>query len=199
MGLDYGRFTAVLFAGFVAICGVTVLSLYSFRKRKNRENALTMSTRRRIEEDDKYALSRIGKNSVYSYIITDLPMGWLGALGTLAIQFGILVLFVLVSEADLQDDKIDIEFTWKCPRNSYLCRDTADTTQFGSFIFYMLMIAFLAKDMVNGCKLIFYSSKIRHTLGSRIRYFVGGTGLCSITLFALYVSRCKMPIICVSS
>ena len=161
--------------------------LYLFRKRKNRGNELTMAARRNIEGDNKYALSRIGKSSVYSYIITDMRLGWLRAFVTLAVQFGILILFVLVSEANLQDEKIDIEFTWKCPRNSFLCRDTADLTQFGWFIFSMLMFAFLAKDMINGCKLIYYSSKIRHALGSRIRYFIGGVGLCFITLFALYV------------
>ena len=191
MNLTYGTFSAVLFAGFTVFCCLVVLFLYLFRKRRNRGNALTMSTQRNVEEDDTYALGRIGKASVYSYIVTNKRLGWLGAFTTLGIQCGILVLFVLVSEANLQDDKTEIQFTWKCPRNSYLCRDTADLSKFGWGVFSILMIAFLAKDMINGCKLIYYSSKIRHSPGSRIRYFVGGTGLCSITLYALYVSCCN--------
>ena len=149
-----------------------------------------MSDQRRLE-DNQFALRKVGKESVYSYIVTDKRPGWLAAFITLGIQFGILVIFVLVSETNLQDDNIDIKFTWKCPRDSDRCDDKADLATAGWCIFTLLMIAFLAKDMINGCKLIYYSSKIRHSLGSRIRYFVGGTGLCSITLYALFVSYCN--------
>lgn len=137
---------------------------------------------------DKYALSRIGKESVYSYFVTDKALGWVVAFATLGIQVAILVLFVMASEPNLQKDTIDIQFTWKCPRDSDSCRDTADLNGIGWFIFCMLMIAHLAKDSINGSKLIYHSSRIRHSRGSRIRYFIGGIGLCSITLFAIYVS-----------
>ena len=150
-----------------------------------------MSTEKRLEEDDKYALSRIGKESVYSYFVTDKVLGWLVAFATLGIQIGLLFVFVVASEVNLQDDKIDIQFTWKCPRDSDVCKNTADLAEAGWFIFAMLMIANLAKDMISGSKLIDHSSEVRHPLGSRIRYFIGGTLLCSITLFALYVSLCN--------
>ncbi len=143
------------------------------------------------ENDDKYALSRIGRDSVYSYFVTDMRLGWLGAFGTLAIQVAVLIFFIKVSEANLQDDKIDIQFTWKCPRDSDECRDTADLNKAGWIIFCMLIIANLSKDAINGSKLIYHSSKMRHPIGSRIRYFIGGIGLCSITLFASYVSCCN--------
>ncbi len=168
-----------------------VLFLYFIRTYSNRGNTLTMSTERRIEESDKYALSRIGKNSVYSYFVTDRALGWVVAFATLGIQVAILIFFVVVSEANLQDDKIDIQFTWKCPRDSDECRNTADLNKAGWIIFCMLLIAHLAKDSINGSKLIYYSSKRRHLIGSRIRYFIGGIGLCSITLFAIYVSCCN--------
>ena len=189
-GFTYGEFAALLIPSFIAFCGMTVLSLYFFRKYKNRENTRTMSRERSIEEDDKYALSRIGKESVYSYFVTDKALGWVVAFATLGIQVAILIFFVMASEANLQEDTIDIQFTWKCPRDSDKCRDTADLNDIGWFIFCMLMIAHLAKDSINGSKLIYHSSKTRHSLGSRIRYFIGGIGLCSITLFAIYVSCC---------
>jgi len=187
----YGNFAAVLFACFIVICCVVALFVYLFNKRKNRGNALTMSEERRLEEDDKYALSRIGKESVYSYFVTEEPIGWLAAFATLGIQIGILAFFVMASEPKLQEDTIDIQFTWKCPRDSDVCDNKADLTKAGWAIFSLLMFAFLAKDMINGCKLIYFSSKVSHTLGSRIRYLIGGMGLCSITLFALYVSCCN--------
>eukprot|EP00984_Skeletonema_dohrnii_P024485 scaffold13607_cov117-Skeletonema_dohrnii-CCMP3373.AAC.9 len=183
----YSEFAAVFFACFIVFCCLVALSLYLVGKRKNRGNALTRSAERRLEEDDKYALSRIGKESVYSYFVTEKPIGWLAAFATLGIQVGILQFFVVASEANLQEDTIDIQFTWKCPRDSDVCKNKADLTKAGWIIFSLLMIAFLAKDMINGCKLIYFSSKA-NTLGARIRYFIGGMGLCSITLFALYVS-----------
>eukprot|EP00984_Skeletonema_dohrnii_P004616 scaffold1634_cov118-Skeletonema_dohrnii-CCMP3373.AAC.14 len=188
LGLNYSEFAAVLFACFVAFCCMVALSLYLCNKRKNRGSALTTSTERRLEEDDKYALSRIGKESVYSYFVTDMIFGWLVAFVTLGIQVGILAFFIMASEANLQDDTIDIQFTWKCPRDSDVCKNTADLTDAGWFIFSMLMVAFLVKDMINGSKLLYHSSESRHNLGPRIRYFIGGMCLCSITLFALYVS-----------
>jgi hypothetical protein len=135
-------------------------------------------------------LGKIGEDSVYSYFITDNVYGWLLALATLGIQIGILVFFIKASEANLQDDKIDIQFTWKCPRDKDTCENKADLTDAGWFIFCVLMVAFLAKDFISGCKLIFHSAKVAHSLGSRIRYFFGGMCLCWVTLFALYVSCC---------
>jgi len=188
MGLTYITFPALFFLSFIVICCMGALSLYLFGKRKNRGNDLTMSAERRLEEDDNYALSRIGKESVYSYFVTDMVFGWLIAFATLGIQVGILVFFIKASEANLQEDTIDIQFTWKCPRDSDACKNTADLSDAGWFIFSMLMVAFLAKDMINGSKLLYHSSESRHNLGPRIRYFIGGICLCSITLFALYVS-----------
>ena len=100
--LNYSEFAAVLIACFVAFCCMVALSLYLFSKRKNRENDVTTSTEKRLEEDDKYALSRIGKESVYAYFVTEKPVGWLAAFTTLAIQVAILAFFVMASEAKLQ-------------------------------------------------------------------------------------------------
>ena len=190
-GFNYGTFVAVLFAGFVALCGVIVLSVYLFSKRKQRGNAATRSTERRLEEDEKYALSRIGKDSVYSYFVTQKRRGWIVAFGTVAVQVALLVFFIIASEANLQDDNTDIQFTWKCPRDSDACDDKSDLTDAGWVIFSLLMVAHLSKDMINGFQLIYHSSKVRHPRGARIRYFSSGVCLCCITLFALYVSCCE--------
>ena len=146
----------------------------------------------RLDKDEKYAMSKIGKDSVYSFFVTDKLYGWLIAFGTLASQAGILVFFIRASEVNLQDDIIDIEFTWKCPRDSDICSDKSDLTRYGWTMFCILVIVFLAKDLINGSKLIYLSSKARHPFWSRMRYFVGGWGLCSITLFAFYVSCCTV-------
>ncbi len=164
--------------------------VFIFLQDGGRGNVLTRSEER-LKEDDTYAMSRIGRESVYSYFVTESRVGWVVAFTTLGLQVLSLIFFIIASEAKLQDDKIDIQFTWKCPRESDECRDTGDLTKAGWFVFCMLMIANLAKDSINGSKLIYHSSRVRHPIGARIRYFIGGIGLCSITLFAVYVSTCN--------
>ena len=98
MGMNYGTFAVAFFAVFTILCCVVALSLYHFDKRKNSRNsffnALTRSVARMVgEEGDTYALSKIGKGSVYSYFVTDKPIGWLVAFATLGIQIGILAFF----------------------------------------------------------------------------------------------------------
>ncbi len=217
---NYSIFAAVIFVVFFSFCLVFALSFYLFgfgfnviaddddaeTKPKLEEDEREHDIRggqtkeededkeTRPEEDDMYALtlSKICKDSVYSYLVTDKPLGWLLVFATLGIQIGILAFFIIASEANLQDDKIDIEFTWKCPRDSVMCDDRADLTKAGWVIFVVLMIAFLAKDFINGSKLIYYSSKSA-TSGwcwRRVRCFLGGASLFSITAFALYVSSC---------
>ncbi len=148
-----------------------------------------MSTGRRLEKDDKYALSKIGKDSVYSYFVIDSRAGWVVALFTLGLQVTILIFFVVASEVDLRDyTKIDILFNWKCTRDTDKCTNYSFLSYGGWFIFSGLMIVNLAKDWINGSKLIYHSSRVRHPIGARIQYFIGGISMCSIALFALYVS-----------
>lgn len=191
MGLDYSRFAAVLVACFTLICCVVVLFLYCFHNNRDNASILTMSMlENRLDEDEKYAMSMIGKDSCYSFFVTEKVYGWLIAFATLAAQAGILVFFIRASEVNLQNDTIDLEFTWKCPRDSEICNDKSDLTPYGWTMFCILVIVFLAKDLINGSKLIYLSSKARHPLWSRMRYFVGGWSLCTITLFAFYVRSC---------
>eukprot|EP00985_Skeletonema_marinoi_P007392 scaffold3237_cov148-Skeletonema_marinoi.AAC.1 len=95
----------------------------------------------RIKELDIYALSKIGKDSVYSYFVTDKVFGWIAALITLGIQFGIFVFFIHAAEANLQDNRTDIQFTWKCPRDTDVCSNKADLTDAGWAIYCVLMVS----------------------------------------------------------
>jgi hypothetical protein len=182
----YKEFAAVCFACFFIVCCLVVLLLYVVDRHKSHGSASApaMEQKRR---DDEYALSKIGKNSVYSYFVTNSKFGWIAALTTVVIQIGILVFFIMASEFNLQDDTIDIQFTWKCPRDKDECKNKQDLDGAGWFIFSVLVTVFLAKDIISGSKLIYHSAKSRHDRYSRIRYFCGGMILCSITLFAVYV------------
>ena len=185
--MSYGTFATALLSCFVVFCGMVARSIYYFYLRSNRRETVTaMPT-----GDDDYALSSIGKDSVYSYFVTDNRYGWMVAVATLGVQFIILFVFVSASESNLQKDTIDVQFTWKCPRDTDVCANKADLNEYGWLIFSMLMAASLSKDLINGFKLIYHSTKLRHPRKSRIRYFFGGMCLCLLTVFALYVSSHK--------
>ena len=184
-GLNYSSLAAILFVSFTVLCCMFVSFLSRFHKQRRSVSTLTISMQKKIEQD---ALSRVGKDSFYSYFVTELPFGWLCAFLTVVAQALILIFFVLASEAKLQEDTTDIEFTWKCPRDTDECKDKSDLTNVGWFFSSLLMFAFLAKDLIDGFKLLYYSSRARQKW-SRIRYFIGGLSVCIITLYALYVSR----------
>eukprot|EP00956_Cyclotella_meneghiniana_P030008 scaffold74539_cov65-Cyclotella_meneghiniana.AAC.4 len=126
-GLNYGTFAAALLTCFIVFCGMVAHSLYFFYWRSNRRETVTTSP----TEGNDYALSSIGKDSVYSYFVTDNRCGWMVALATLVIQFLMLFIFVSASESNLQKDTIDVQFTWKCPPDTDVCVDKADLNEFG--------------------------------------------------------------------
>ena len=186
---DYGAFSGVLAVFFVVFCCMATLLLYVIGRYKDSGTNLTRSTRRRMRlKDDIYALSAIGNDSVYKYFVGDNIFGWIAALSTIGVQIWILTVFIKASEVNLQDDKIDLQFTWKCPRDTDTCENKGDLDGTGWAIFCVLMVAFLAKDLISGAKLIAHSAKHRHSRMSRLRYFVGGICLGWITVFILYVS-----------
>lgn len=210
MGLtDYGIAAAAFFVAFLLVYGIVFIALYKCDQRKNcnpqtSEEAKPVEedmtdddakdTRQKIkaqeQEDYESALEQIGNESVYSFFVTEKDPCWkkVVAVITLLTQIALLVLFIVASEAKLQDEKTEIKFSWKCPRDSDTCKNTSDLDTFGWACFSLLMFANLAKDLIGGFKLTHHSSRARHSQGRRIRYLLGGMSLTSITLFALYVS-----------
>jgi len=79
-------------------------------------------------------------------------------------------------------------YTWKCSRDTDQCWDTADLDWQGWLAFTILMVAHILKDVINGAKVVVLSGKARHSIPTRIRLFVGGTILVTISVFTFYVS-----------
>ena len=79
-----------------------------------------------LSRDDKYALSSLGAGSVYQFFLgTSIP-GWIIVLLTLAVQMGMLFIFVDGAEIDLSKDNVDLVYSWKCTRDDIECSDTSD-------------------------------------------------------------------------
>eukprot|EP00985_Skeletonema_marinoi_P001133 scaffold459_cov78-Skeletonema_marinoi.AAC.3 len=162
----------------------------SSQKMKTLEQKDQVAHELALKKDHEDALKQIGDKSVYSYFVSEHTTKWqaLVAVATLITQITLLALFIKASEAKLQDDKTELQFTWLCPRDADVCKNTSDLTYFGWVCFSLLMFANLGTDLIGGAKLIYNSSQARHSFGRRIRCFFGGMGLCLITLLALYVS-----------
>ena len=84
-GLNYISFSAILFTFFTLLCCMMVFFCSRFHKQERSTSTLTRLMQEKIQDDD-YALSRVGKDSVYSYFVTNLLFGWLCAFVTLAPQ-----------------------------------------------------------------------------------------------------------------
>mmetsp|Transcript_32680 Transcript_32680/g.74122 ORF Transcript_32680/g.74122 Transcript_32680/m.74122 type:complete len:250 (+) Transcript_32680:3-752(+) len=63
-----------------------------------------------------------------------------------------------------------------------------DLSKYMWVVFGVLMVAFLSKDVCSGAKMILLAGKQRLSTQRRVKFFIGGTFLVSITLFILYVS-----------
>ncbi|EJK53387.1 hypothetical protein THAOC_27192 [Thalassiosira oceanica] len=172
---NYSEFLWVATLIFIGVCYLLWCLFYLIDRHKK---CNTVSERRvsSVVRDEKYALETVGIESVYSFLLAESKLAWLIALGTIVLQ-------VCVS-----DDLSDFIYTWKCPRDSLDCDDWGDLDSTGWAVFVLLMVAFLLKDLINGIKMIAYSAKERHTLRTKLRFFVGGVVLSMITIYIFWVS-----------
>ncbi len=83
------------------------LGLVSFAHDKYRHRHEQRAIHRQLttNEDTKYALEAIGTESVYQFFLGNSGWGWVIVLSTMALQIGVLFVFVRGSEADLSDSK----------------------------------------------------------------------------------------------
>lgn len=140
------------------------------------------------EEDKKYALDAIGNGSVYCFFLSRSWIAWIFAVVVMGIQTWILSLFVKAAEIDFTDDSSVFVYSWRCPRNSLECDNTADDDFTGWAIFAILMVSHLMKDFINGTKLLVLCAKRRHSVFAKIRFFFGGLCLVMITAYTAYAS-----------
>jgi len=182
---NYMYFTGVFFACVFGACCVLAFVSLTYDKFRNSSSSHQPP---RKDIDRKYALETVGDDSVYQFLIGTSWIGWSIVLVTMASQIWILFVFVQGAEVNLSDDKSDLAYTYKCPRDQDECRDTSDLTWQGWTVYAILMAAYLMKDAINGAKLIVLSAKKRHSSNTKTRLFFGGTLLASVTSFTFYVS-----------
>ncbi|KAL7554398.1 hypothetical protein ACHAWF_017845, partial [Thalassiosira exigua] len=188
---NYIQFSFVFFAGIFALAFALALMVYVVDRYRHRNMSRVLRRQQsllKVVKDKKYALETMGDDSVYQFFLGKSITGWIIVLATMACQIGMLFVFVEGSEVNLADDRVDLVYTYKCPRDQEECDNTSDLTWRGWLVFAILMVAHLAKDVINGTKMIILSAKARHSAWQRARFFTGGTLLVAVTAFTLYVS-----------
>ena len=185
---DYGYLSLCFILIIILVCFIMALGSYAYDKHRNtRDNSRYVRTAAR-SRDDKYHLEQIGKGSVYQFFAGKSVSGWCIVLLTIGVQFWLLSFFVEGSEIDLSDDKVDVVYTWKCPRDDEECFPTKDLNALGWIGFAVLVGAHVLADVISGGRMIVLSAKERHSFNFRARIFIGGTMLCSVSLFTFFVS-----------
>ena len=78
-----------------------------------------------VDRDHRYAIETIGNGSAYKFFLSEKRWSWVIALAVVVAQILMLYVFVLSSDdQDLSNDNSDLVYTWKCPRDGDVCRDT---------------------------------------------------------------------------
>merc|ERR1712032_355741 len=124
----------------------------------------------------------------YQFFLGKSVVGWVIAMATMFAQLWMNYLFVQASEVDLSDDRSDLAYTWMCPRDADECEDTGDLSHRGWVALGILLVTHVMKDIINGSKLVVLSGKQRNVIQTRVRFFVGGTLLATLSLFTFYTS-----------
>lgn len=181
---NYMEFSWVYFVGVICCC--VLLALLSYLQNL-RNSALTTRSKAKTERDRKYALETIG-DSVYLFMLGTSIAGWSIAIVVVTIQICMLYIFVRGAEFDVQDDNVDLVYTYQCTRDSEECSNKSDLDWKGWVVFCMLMFAHLMRDVINGCKMLILAGKARHSRHTRTRFFFGGTLLLIVTLFVLFTT-----------
>ena len=184
-------FTAVFFASILGLAIALCLFSFIYETYKNRSESLQSSFQRRLSfrrRAKEYTFDKMGKTSVYSFFLGKSWSGWTIALAVLGVQLWVLFVYISGAEKELSNDKSDFRFTWKCFRDQEKCENDSNLDASGWIIFGILMFSHLARDIINGTKMIFLSAKSGYNFNTRARFFLGGFLLITVTAFTLFAS-----------
>ena len=186
---------------FACILGFTVLfalAVYTYYNRNTHHDSAAVVDRPNLYDyDAKFAFGDIGDDSVYNFLLGTSWYGWAIVLATIATQLYLLLLFVDASEiVDWTRDKYDFVYKWKCTWDDDECVDKSDLDWKGWAAFSVLMGVHVLEDAISGLWLIAvsaYRGDRREDRNTRIRHFVGGWLLVTVTSFTVYASAGKLP------
>jgi len=120
-------------------------------------------------------------DSVYCFIFSDQRIARLVHIITAGIQFSLFAVYLEAS--NLQSEKTDWLFTFRCPENNIDCKDEKTRSWAGWFLFAIVTTSYLGTDLFQGILQLQYAAKKKDFL-----LFCSGFLMVSLTLMAFYAS-----------
>lgn len=119
--------------------------------------------------------------SVYHFLLTKNKIKWY--IGFFCGVFQIATLFLFVHSADMANRNSDKQYTFKCPSNTLECEDSKHTTAYGFFIFILILVIWLLRDIISSVKLLLCSLEKKN-----IDFFFASGLLFVVTTLSLWTS-----------
>merc|ERR1712176_1642294 len=120
-------------------------------------------------------------SSIYKFFLVKDFAAIFIAFASMAFHFLILILFL--NSADYRSGDTEASFGYTCPRNSLECSTASRVTSVGFALFTMIVIAFLAKDFIDGILMVYECIRKPNKRG-----IFAGTTVVFITSYSFCVS-----------
>jgi len=140
--------TLMYMAGLVGF----ILLMYIMKK-------LMCSPPRWLADFEIDVVAAIGEESVYILFLTNTRSAW--GLAFICSLFQIGILFLFLEAVNIQKEGNDWEYTLECPPYDLKCEDEKVISFYGFVLFYIVMGAWVLKDVVASSKLFVLSIKCR--------------------------------------
>jgi len=127
------------------------------------------------------ALLLISDKSVYHFLLAKNRAEWFVAV--CCVVFQAATLFLFVQSADIANENSDREYSISCPPNSLECEDSNSVTDYGLFIFGLILAVWLFKDIVGSVKLMLVSFQKKS-----IDFFFASALIFTVTMLSLWTS-----------
>ena len=124
---NYIQLSWVFLLSIAGGCVLTHVVLFIYKQFKNNHDSNFNESQEYetiVEEENRYAQEAIGQDSVYRYFLGNTLSGLGISLASVAIQFWMSYEFVMGSEYDFEKSTSDLTYTWMCPRDDIVCRNT---------------------------------------------------------------------------
>lgn len=127
-------------------------------------------------------LSLINDKSVYHFLLTENLAGWWVAFICAIFQSGIMFLFV--HSANLFNERSDREYTMICPVNNIdECENLESKSTIGYFLFGIVLLIWLLRDLVGSFKLLLLSLQKKN-----IDFFFASSIIFFVTVISFWTS-----------
>jgi len=103
-----------------------------------------------------HRIESFSENSVYRFFLSKSYIAWFIALFTVVIQA--LIFHVFLNASDFFYESNEWQYSVECPKDSLDCMDTRTRDNYGWYLVFIVVLAFLLRDLANSTMLLYEST-----------------------------------------